>query len=221
MGFLNSFWRQKKCRQTELTEVQFDVQVSPLAAAGLDKAFVESVEKLADGEFLVTLKERAQHLLHPTFLNVKNGVGMVSAVDNQSITIETQTLAAVTAVAAQKDIQDLNFEADTAGAAGNAITISYVTGGTAGAEAVNVTGTDIEVEIEEGVSTAAQIKTAIEADVGAAALVDITLLGAGTEAQDLQSVTALEGGADAYSAGDNYDLDFSIGLVWLYTGFIR
>jgi hypothetical protein len=57
-----------------------------------------------------------------------------------------------------------------AGVAGNVIAFEMVTGGTAGAEVVTVLGTDISVQIESGVSTAAQIKARIDASVAAMAL---------------------------------------------------
>lgn len=101
MGFLNSFWRQKKCRQTELTEVQITVNGTTLAVSGIDKAFVESVSALGVGEYLITFKEIAQYNLHPTYLNVSNGVGHVSAVTGQTMVVETEDLAG--------DPDDLDF----------------------------------------------------------------------------------------------------------------
>lgn len=99
--------------------------------------------------------------------------------------------------AASVVIQDLTYTADTAGAAGNNITIEYVGGGTAGSETVSVAGSVIEVTIEDGVSTATQVKAAIDGEAPAAALVDVTVSGTGSNAQDVQGPTALAGGDDA------------------------
>lgn len=97
-------------------------------------------------------------------------------------------------VKATANIQDLRFDSKLDGSLGNAITIEYIAGGTAGAEVVTVLANAITVEIEDGVSTAVQIKTAVEADLDANALVLITLLGAGTETQAIQAETSLVGG---------------------------
>jgi len=68
----------------------------------------------------------------------------------------------------------LTYTAVTPGAAGNAITIEYTGGGTAGSEIVSVVGTDISVQIESGVSKWEQIADAVNADVLANLLVTAT-----------------------------------------------
>lgn len=73
--------------------------------------------------------------------------------------------------AATIDIQDLNYTADTAGVAGNDINVEYVDSATAGNELINVDGNSISVDIEGGVSTADQIKAAIDAGAATASLV--------------------------------------------------
>ena len=57
---------------------------------------------------------------------------------------------------------------------GNGYTVTYTTGATAGAEVVTVVGTDISVQIQSGVSTITQVRTAVNANVSAAALVTAT-----------------------------------------------
>ncbi len=108
------------------------------------------------------------------------------------------------AVKASKKIQDITFEAKTAGVAGNSTTINYNTGGTAGSEVVTVVGTAISIAMQDGVSTATQIKTAIDNSVPAAALVTVSI-DSGDES-DVQAVfgaaIALENGADAVVSGD-------------------
>lgn len=101
-------------------------------------------------------------------------------------------------VKASKTIQDLVYTAKGIGTAGNAVGVQYFGSGTAGSESVSVTGSAITVTIEPGVSTAAQIKTAIEAHVGANALVTITLKSGstGAEAQALQAMQLLSGGTN-------------------------
>lgn len=79
--------------------------------------------------------------------------------------------------------EDLTFQAVTGGIAGNAITIAYTTGGVAGAELVTVVGTAINVQIASGASTATQIKAALDAFPGAAALINTFIFGIGTNKQ--------------------------------------
>lgn len=100
-------------------------------------------------------------------------------------------------VSATLTIQDLTYTSDLFGAAGNAITIAYTTGGTAGAEIVSVVGTAISVQIESGVSTATQIRTAVLASGPAAALVDVAISGTGSDPQTAPvGPTNLAGGLD-------------------------
>jgi hypothetical protein len=96
MSLIKSFWRNKKSRQKNLTEVNVGVNSTTGAAVGLDKAFVKSVEKLGVGSWLITLKEGAFQDLFPTFLNLAaDGVGSVVAVTKDSITVETLDLSGV------------------------------------------------------------------------------------------------------------------------------
>lgn len=71
------------------------------------------------------------------------------------------------------------------------ISIAYTGSGTAGSEVVTVTGSAISVQIESGVSTISQIKTAILASAAAAALVDCILVGIGSTTQTTLSATNL------------------------------
>lgn len=92
-------------------------------------------------------------------------------------------------------IQDLTYTAKAgSGINGNLINVTYVGGGTAGAEGVTVAGNDIEVAIEDGVSTADQIKAAVDGNLAAAALVDVTVSGVGANPQTVEAQTYLVGG---------------------------
>lgn len=93
---------------------------------------------------------------------------------------------------------DLTFTADVAGQAGNNISIDYTPGGTAGAEAVTVVGNAISVQIETGVSTATQVKAAIDGSAPAAALVAVAITGTGSNAQSATGAAEyLSGGLGA------------------------
>lgn len=95
----------------------------------------------------------------------------------------------VAAAAAVKILQDLTFTAPATGVGGNAVSITYTIGATAGAEVVTVSGSAITVQIQNGVSTATQIRTAFIAVAGAVALSTCTVSGTGGTAQ--KTVNAL------------------------------
>lgn len=65
------------------------------------------------------------------------------------------------------------------------ITIEFVDGGTAGSEVVTVTGRKISVSMEDGASTATQLKAKLDAKAEALALIGTTIAsGEGSTAQD-------------------------------------
>ncbi len=69
------------------------------------------------------------------------------------------------------------------------VAIEFVTGGTASEEAVTVTGDDdagwlISLSMDDGVSTATQCKTALDADAEAAALIEVLITGTAGNGQD-------------------------------------
>lgn len=93
---------------------------------------------------------------------------------------------------------------DDADADANSIRFKLVGGGTAGSEVVTVASTDVSVEIEDGVSTWSQIKTAIDNDAGAAALIDVSSDGSAMDqlayVASAPSFINLTGGNDATAA---------------------
>ncbi len=106
---------------------------------------------------------------------------------------------------AQKIIQDLTFTSKLNGTDGNAIQVEYIGAGTAGVEVVTVLDKKITVKIEDGVSTASQIKSAIEALAAASALVSVAISGVGSNAQNIAALTNLTGGV----FGSGYDARLS------------
>jgi len=90
-------------------------------------------------------------------------------------------------------IQDILYTAVDVYSDGNLISIQYSDTGSAGFEVVNVVGNAIEVEMESGVSTAAQILTAIQNSVAASALVTAAISGTASTAQTAVSATFLTG----------------------------
>lgn len=111
----------------------------------------------------------------------------------------------------------ITYTAVRMGAAGNSITVALVAGGTAGAEVVTVTGNAISVQIESGVSTRTQVKTAIDGSAAAAALVGVSVASGGTAAT-LMAATAL-------ASGDDTDFDviggYGMSLAQIGTGIFE
>lgn len=120
-----------------------------------------------------------------------------SAQSATGLNIDMSNIDVYAGVTATLVVQDLTYDASGVGTDGNSISIEYVGGGTAGAEVVNVTGNAIEVEIEDGVSTATQIKAAVDGNVQAAILVTVTISGTAGNAQVIFGPTNLAGGENA------------------------
>lgn len=87
------------------------------------------------------------------------------------------------------DIQDIQYISDNVNRA--FISIQYVGGGTAGAEVVTVTGAVIVIQIEDGVSTATQIKAAFDGNVNATNLASATITGVGANPQNITAAIFL------------------------------
>ena len=104
-------------------------------------------------------------------------------------------------------IADLSFTAKTGGAAGNNISIKYTSGATAGAEVVTVIGSAITVQVEDTVTTAAQVETAIKASAAASALVSVKIVGTTTNIQSSDmtpTAVPFTGGAAALTKDSGY-----------------
>jgi len=122
-------------------------------------------------------------------------------------------------VKAQRVVQDLTYVAKQVGTDYNTVSITYTSGGTAGSEAVSLAGNDITVQIDAGVSTAAQIKTAIEGNLGAALRVDVIISGTGSNAQSTQTQLFLLGGENAgQSRAADFNGDVTINGGLSFTG---
>jgi hypothetical protein len=90
-------------------------------------------------------------------------------------------------------IQDLTFASITQNASKNGKTISYTTGATAGAEVVTVTSGNVSVQIQNGVSTATQIKTAVDLVVAFTNDYTCTVSGTGATAQKTVNAAVMSG----------------------------
>ena len=102
------------------------------------------------------------------------------------------------------NIQSIKYTARNQGIAGNAITIEYVSGGSAGSESVAVSESAITVTIEDAVSTAQNIRQAVSNSGAASALVFAELIvqepdvlaDVQARTQQIVSATSLAGGVN-------------------------
>lgn len=95
-------------------------------------------------------------------------------------------------------VQEITYTAVKAGSQGNLISIEYLSGGTAGAEVVTVTGNKISVVMEDGVTTATQMSAAIGASAAALLLVTRAITGTASNAQEAAVNTVLAAGAGQF-----------------------
>lgn len=114
------------------------------------------------------------------------------------LTLIQGQISIVQEVKATRVTQGLTLTAVAFGTSGNSISIAFTPGATAGAEVVTVTGNAISVQIETGVSTVTQVRTAMQAAAACTALVTTT----GTSASAVVTASALllTGGIDGVSS---------------------
>jgi hypothetical protein len=131
----------------------------------------------------IIMPQACTHTAAPTFS------GNVATI---ACTVPAGTQAAVT-------LGGVTYTAVAVDATGNSITVAYTAGGTAGAEVVTVVGNAISVQIESGVSTITQVRTAVNLSAAAAALVTAT--GTSGTAVTTATATALTGGITRGAVG--------------------
>lgn len=99
-------------------------------------------------------------------------------------TIATALAGGTAAVNQAVVVQDLTYTSTTVGATSVRQTVTYTTGATAGSEVVSLdTNGDETIQIQNGVSTATQIKAAHDANAPALALRTVAITGTGSTAQ--------------------------------------
>jgi len=89
-------------------------------------------------------------------------------------------------------VQDITYASLLASSPkGDVLSIEYLAGGTAGAEVVTVTDGKISIQIEDGVSTATEVKAAFDAESEATDLATATITGTAGDPQDAAVETNL------------------------------
>lgn len=136
--------------------------------------------------------------INPTLTNVRYAAGL-----NVSMDSATPYVGLVSSLVFQDLTFTFNDPYDN-----NYYTLEYTPGGTAGSELVNISGNAIEVQIDSGVSTAAQVKASLEAIPQFNSAITITISGSGSNPQVTAGPTNFTGGANpgrilaAYLDGD-------------------
>lgn len=101
----------------------------------------------------------------------------------------------------------------------NNITLEYVNDGTAGSETANFSNPHIVVHIQSGVSTATQVKAALDANFTISTNIATTISGVGSNAQVTFSQTNFAGGANpATKRAANFNGDVNIQGALAFTG---
>jgi hypothetical protein len=161
-----------------------------IANANYEPPFAVDMDVFKGSAFYANIRQK-QRLTTTLIAAGEPSLGYVST------TSTTNSTTALTGLltAASLAVQQLTYTADTSGNSGNDISITYTTGGTAGAEVVTVVGNAISVQIQSGVSTRDQIKTKVDASVAASALISVATTGANV-AQTSATIQYLTGGFD-------------------------
>lgn len=123
---------------------------------------------------------------------VLGGTAVFTAAPTYATNIATMAFTVPAETASSRTLQSaLTFTATAnQGAAGNNVTITFTAGATAGAEVVTVLGTAITIQVESGVSTATQVKTAYDLVAAAIALATVAIVG-GHSADPISAATVL------------------------------
>lgn len=123
---------------------------------------------------------------------VLGGKVTFTAAPTYATNVATMAFTVPAETAASRTLQSaLTFTATAnRGAGGNSITVTFTGGATAGAEVVTVLGTAITIQVESGVSTATQVKTAYDLVAAATALATVAIVG-GHSGDTISSATVL------------------------------
>lgn len=170
--------------EARVDDAQSLLEIQELFNAGMSKVYILLANDLDIAAYLTEHGPEAYTVL------------ITSAFSESDVA--TGYLPAVPAIAAELKVQDILYVAKVPGVAANSLTIALTTGGTAESEVVTKVSNVIEIQIEDGISTAAQVAAAINNPSSQAydfieAIVDD---GDETDPQVIFSATPLDGGVD-------------------------
>lgn len=142
-----------------------------------------------------------------TMINVNPTANDATAKYANGISVSMDNVTGYPGVVSSLVFQDLTFTFNAAGD-NNGYTMEYTPGATAGSEVVTINGQAIEVQIDNGVSTATQVKAALEANPGFNGAVSVAISGTASNPQVTAGPTNFIGGENvgavraAYLDGD-------------------
>lgn len=140
---------------------------------------------------------------HALVAVASDGIAMSFVPTTAMLSAFTNLSGGVSAAAATHVVQDLTFTAASTGTSGNAVSVTYTSGATAGSEVVSVNGNAISIQIANGTSTATQIKAAFDAAAAATALASCTISGTGATAQKTVNGASMTGASVSGLPNDN------------------
>lgn len=146
----------------------------------------------------------------PTVTLTDSAIGLEVNMDNVTVTAGAPSVLV---------IQDLTITASQDGAVGNTVTFEYTPGATAGSEVVSGTFPTFQVQIDSGVSTATQVKAALDGYGPLATLITTAISGVGSNPQVTQAATNMSGGIDpGQKLAARFDGDVQIDGSLSFTG---
>lgn len=202
-GITSSF--ERVISKTAIQAFTDNTEVSRLFDAGMNEVFLILSDDLVLGEILRQQKGKFYTLL------------ISSDYDSSEIEGVRATLVS----------QGLTYTSKVLGEAGNNITLTIVGGATDGGAIVSVDGANIQIQIEDEVTTSLTVQQAIIASLPASALVSVS--GGDATALEVSPIANLTGGGNAIDLTDfdgvtgvsGSDLDFleAQNLIVNRTGF--
>lgn len=128
-------------------------------------------------------------------INVNPTIGLVNNnTQAVGINVTMDNVTTGTGVASSLVFQDITYTFIVIGD-NNVYTLEYLPGGTAGSEVVSISGTDITIQIQSGVSTATQVKAAWDLSP-AAGVINAVITGTASNPQVTAGPTNFTGGAN-------------------------
>lgn len=194
--------QQDKGGATSITSIQISLidyrqEISELVSPGFDLEDVMGRKAWVWLGFQDTLFPEDHVLLFAGIIDEVSSSGNITlniahpeAIKRQEIFKKATSPLASTLFYKAVEVQSMRFTADPLNNA--TIRIRYTTGGTAGSEVVTVSGNDVSVQIQDGVSTATQIRKALRSSAAATALLSADVINnGGNVAQTAFSYTDL------------------------------
>jgi len=198
-------------QQMVLSMIDLNDEISNLVSVG--GAFPDILGKgltIFQGEMDTSWPEDFNPIIRGVVQSVESGQGVVNLIisnadEKKRVSILPKITSKLTDGLDYRSVQFQDLFYQNVEDVTNQVTISYVAGGMAGSESVIVTGFSIQVQIQNGGSTASQIKKAIENHPDANQLVTVKVMGDSGIGQFIGStITGISLNANVLSADDFY-----------------